>query len=143
MLSADNIANMRWHGIVAHGLPAPMILPEVTPDDVRAAARQMALDGADSCANEREASSELLNLARSLAAMSTGQPTTKSEGAAWAFGHLAERWHPVLRRALEVRRGAPVGDEDRTLRDGVREFARVALGMASNPDSSGQPGSPG
>jgi hypothetical protein len=143
MLSADNIANMRWHGIVLHGPPASQILPAVTPDDVRAAARRMVLDGAGECADEREAASELLNLARSLSAIETGQPATKSEGAAWAFGHLEGRWHPVLRRALEVRRGAPVRDEDRTLRDAVPEFARVALGMASNPDSSRQPGSPG
>jgi hypothetical protein len=143
MLSADNIANMRAHGIAVYGPRATEILPEVTPDDVRAAARQMALDGTGGCADEREAASELLNLARSLSAMETGQPTTKSEGAAWALGHLEERWHPVFQHALEVRRGASVDAADQTLRDTLPEFAELVRDLASHPDSGGQRGAPG
>src|SRR5262249_32093215 len=102
MLSADNIANMRAYGVAVYGPPAAQVLPEATAADVRAAARQMALDGADSCADEREAASELLNLARSLSAIATGLPTTKSEGAAWALAHLDVRWHRLFQRALAV-----------------------------------------
>jgi streptomycin 3"-adenylyltransferase len=132
MLSADNLANMRWHGIVVYGAPASEVLPDVTPDDVRAAARHMALDGAGPCAGEREAASELLNLARSLASMESGQPTTKSQGAAWALADLDDRWRPVVERALAVRRGAPVEDSDRTLRDALPELSALARTMANS-----------
>jgi hypothetical protein len=130
MLSADNIANMRWYGISVCGAPASEVLPEVTPDDVRMAARQMALDGAGSCADEREAASELLSLARSLHAMATGQPTTKGQGAEWALAHLKDRWHPLIRRALALRRGAAVDDSDRRLREALPEFADLARTIA-------------
>jgi hypothetical protein len=132
MLSADNLANMRCHGIAVYGAPASEILPDITLDDVRAAARQMALDGVGPCADEREASAELLNLARSLASMETGQPTTKTQGATWALAHLEDRWHPVVERALAVRRGAAVADSDRAVRDGLPELAALARIMANS-----------
>lgn len=125
MLSADNIANLRDSGIAVYGPPADTVLPPVTPDDVRAAVLAMLDEGPGSCATEMDAAAEVLNLARSLYTLETGQPTTKSQGAAWALTHLAEPWHEVIRRAEAIRRGEPVAEDDTRLRTALPALDRA------------------
>ena len=125
MLSADNLANMRESGIVVCGPPAATVLPLVTPDDVRAAVWDMVQEGPGPCASEAAAAAAVLDLVRSLCALATGQPTTKSAGAAWALAHLGEQWHAVVRRADAVRRGAPVAPADTRLRTALPAMDRA------------------
>jgi hypothetical protein len=80
MLSADNIANMRESGVVVYGPPAARVPPPATPDNVRAAVLDMLHEGPGHCATERDAAAEILNLVRSLCALETGRPATKSRG---------------------------------------------------------------
>lgn len=134
MLSADNIANMRLHGIPVRG-PAPHeVLPEVTARDVRAAVREMILDAPAACGSEREAADEVLDLARSLRALETGLPTTKSEGAAWALESVDPQWHAAIRRALVARRGDPIPAEDRLLRAALAAMVRAAREAVARRD---------
>lgn len=116
MLSADNLANMREHGLAVYGPPAADILPPVSPDDVRAAVLEMLHEGSDEIKSEQDAAREILNLVRSLRSLESGRPATKSEGVAWALRELNPRWHPMVRRAADVRLGAIVADDDRRLR---------------------------
>lgn len=125
MLSADNIANLRDSGIAVHGPPADTVLPPVTRDDVRAAVLDMLSEGPGPCLTEEDAAAEVLNLARSLRALESGQPTTKSQGAAWALAHLDEQWHEVVRRAEAVRRGQPVAKDDVRLRTALPAMDRA------------------
>ncbi len=126
MLSADNVANMRSHGIVVFG-PAPStLLPEVTSDDVRAAVREMMAEPADAT-TERDAALEILDLARSLRALETGEPTSRRAGLEWGLRSMGPRWHAALLRAGEVKAGAHVDDDDRTLRDALLELRRSYL----------------
>ncbi len=134
MLSADNIANMRLHGIVVHGPPASDILPLVAPDQVRAAALGMLLATVDECSTEAEAASELLNRLRSRCAWETGLPTTKSQGVEWAVRHLDVQWHAVIRRAEAVRRGAATEEADGTLRVALPELIRLAQSIHDGRD---------
>lgn len=131
MLSADNIANMRLHGIPVRGPATHEILPVVPARDVRAAVREMILDAPAACGSEIEAADEILDLARSLRALETGLPTTKSEGAAWALQNLEPRWHPAIRRALAARRGEPIPAEDRLLRTALAAMVRATQGAVS------------
>ena len=82
MLSADNIANMREQGIVLFGEPPTKVLPRVSVEDVRAAVREMLADQ-DASATERQAADEIVSLLRSMRALETGGPTTKSDGIRW------------------------------------------------------------
>jgi streptomycin 3"-adenylyltransferase len=125
MLSADNVANMRDSGITVYGPPADTVLPAVTPAEVRAAVLDMLQEGPGPCATEEDAAAEVLNLARSLCALETGQPTTKSQGAAWALAHLDEQWHEVIRRAEAIRRGQPVAADDARLRTALSAMERA------------------
>ena len=116
MLSADNIANMRESSIAVFGPPADTVLPALTPGDVRAAVWEMLNDGPGPGASEADAASKMLNLARSLCALESGRPTTKSEGAVWALANLDEQWHELIRRAVAIRCGEPVAEDDVRLR---------------------------
>lgn len=122
MLSADNLANVRGNGIRLWGLPAAMVLPDVTPDDVRAAVLAMLREGPTACRSEAEAASEILGIARSLCALESGLPTTKSEGAQWALSHLDARWHGVIQQAQAVREGLKSAEGDWTLRRALPEL---------------------
>jgi hypothetical protein len=134
MLSADNIANMRQHGISVVG-PAPAsFLPEVSAEQIREAVRQM-LREIPECPTEQTAAREILDLVRSYRTLETGAPETKSEGLRWGLVRLDPPLHPLLRRADAVRRGASVAADDRTLRDGLREI-RAALRDHSPETSS-------
>lgn len=115
MLSADNISDMRAHGLVFHGPPAVQVLPAVTEDDVRSAVRVMLMDGPGAPATPREVASEVLNLVRSLCALETGMPTTKSEGARWGLSRLDSRWHPVIKSALAVRHGTGTREDEQLI----------------------------
>jgi len=125
MLSADNIANIRQAGINVLGPSAPSVLPDVTPEQVREAVRAM-LSEEPECPTEEKAANEILDLVRSFRALETGTPTTKTAGLRWGLANLGEAFHPLLRRADGVRRGAPVARDDRTLRAGFVEL-RAAL----------------
>lgn len=124
MLSADNIANLRASAIAVAGPPPDTVLPPVSPDQIRASVREMLTD-LDVCATEAAAADEILSLLRSMRALETGAPTTKSDGLRWGLSTLDPAWHPLVERAAAVRRGAPVFPEDDTLRrglDGLRTF---------------------
>lgn len=113
MLSADNICDMREHGLALYG-PAPRaILPGVTPDQVRGAVRTMLAEGPAAYDTVHEAAAAVLNLVRSASALQTGIPTTKSEGARWGLAHLPAEWHPVVRAAAAVRcgQGTPADEQ--------------------------------
>ncbi len=126
MLSADNIADLREHGITVFGVPPGDVLPEVTPEDVRDAVRAMLADEPSS-ETERVAADEILDLARSLAALETGHPASKTEGVRWALAHLDAKWHPPVRRADHVRRGAAVDEGDTSLRRALSEMRASLL----------------
>ena len=125
MLSADNVANIWESGIAVYGPPADTLLPPVTPDDVRAAVLEMLNAGPGPCSTEEDAAAEVLNLARSLCALETGQPTTKSQGAVWALAHLDVQWHEVVRRAVAVRCAEPVAEDDVRLRTALPAMDRA------------------
>lgn len=126
MLSADNIANMRQDGIAVFGPRPAEILPEVRADQVRDAVREM-ISEEPAAATERAAAKEILDLVRSLCALETGLPTTKSEGVRWALEHVAPRWHASVLRADEIRRGAPTNDNERTLRRALTDMRAELL----------------
>jgi hypothetical protein len=105
MISADNIFNMREHGLTIYGPAASEVLPVVTCDHVRSAIREMLRDGLGAIVSPEEAASETLNLVRSFLTLETGTPSTKSQGAEWGLCHLDERWHPVIRAAVAIRAG--------------------------------------
>jgi len=125
MLSADNIADMRLHGITVLGPPPAELLPDVTTDDVRAAVLNMLRDGPHNCATEIDAASELLNLVRSACALESGQPATKRQGELWARSHLEHTWHPIIQQAQNVRHGHQAAVGYRTLRNAVPELYQV------------------
>jgi len=129
MLSADNIMNMRDVGIALVGPSPRELLPDVTEDDVRAAVREMLVETPDA-STERAAAGELLAVARSLAAIETGRPTSNAAGLRWALASVDPRWHEALRRAAEVQRGAPVDESDDRLRRVLSEW-RASLGLRS------------
>lgn len=128
MLSADNIANMRRDGIVVLGPPPASLLPDVGPELVRAAVRMMLAELPDST-TELAAARELLDVARSLSALETGEPTSRAAGLRWAMRSMDARWRPALLRAEEVRNGATADPGDQTLRRALREL-RSSLGLA-------------
>jgi hypothetical protein len=130
MLSADNIANLRTEGVAVFGPPPEVLLPLVTPDQVRAAVREMLADEPD-VTNERSAAKELLDIARSLAALETGRPTSHGAGLRWAMANVDAKWHDSLRHAIEVRAGAPVEANDDRLRRAVEAW-RASLGLPSS-----------
>jgi hypothetical protein len=118
MLSADNIANLRYAGVAVVGPPAATVLPDVTPAQVRTAMRAMLEEIAD-LPDEQTAAHEILDLVRSYRALETGMPTTKTEGLRWGLSILDPSFHPLLRHAEAIRRGAPVPPGERFLRQGV------------------------
>ena len=126
MLSADNVANLRRDGIAVFGPPPAEILPEVTADEVRAAVREMLRDE-PVAPSERAAAQEILDLLRSLCAIETGLPATKSDGVRWALERVSSRWHEVVLRADEIRRGAPTSDAEPTLRRALTEMRAELL----------------
>jgi hypothetical protein len=127
MLSADNVANMHDHGITVYGPPAESQLPAVTPDQVRAAVRTMMAETPDA-SSEGSAAKELLDVARSLRALETGQPTSRKAGLEWGLTSMDPRWRAALRRAADVAAGAVADPEERTLRAALMEL-RASLGL--------------
>lgn len=127
MLSADNIANMRRDGVVVVGPPPATLLPDAGPELVRAAVREMLAEEPDAN-TELAAARELLDVARSLSALETGEPTSRAAGLRWAMRSMDTRWRPALLRAEEVRNGAAIDPGDQTLRRALREL-RVSLGL--------------
>ncbi|MFZ5827686.1 MAG: aminoglycoside adenylyltransferase domain-containing protein [Bacillota bacterium] len=103
MLSADNIYNVRASGIPFEGPDPREILPDVTPNQVRAAVREMLTEGPGSCHTPEEAAHGILNLCRSFCTLQSGRPSTKSAGAAWAMENLEPQWHPVIQAAMDLR----------------------------------------
>lgn len=130
MLSADNVANMGTAAIVVAGLPASEVMPHVTPDQVRDAVRAM-LEDIDACENEEQAADEILALLRSMRALETGAPATKSDGVKWALAHLDKLWHPLVKRADSVRRGSTPGSGDDTLRRGLDRLRALLVPTGS------------
>jgi predicted nucleotidyltransferase len=108
MLSADNVANIRADGIAVAGPPAKKALPHVQPDQVRAAAREMLHERA-SPRTEAAAADEILGALRSMSAIETGRPTSKTDGMRWGLAHLDRKWHPLIRAADAMRRGRREG----------------------------------
>lgn len=104
MLSADNVYNLRENGITFAGPPPTQVLPPVSPDQVRAAVREMLAGGSECPDRPEEQADDLLGLFRSLCALETGRPTTKSQGAEWVRSRVDPQWLPVIDAALEVRR---------------------------------------
>lgn len=127
MLSADNIANMRRDGVAVLGPPPASLLPDAGPELVRAAVRAMLAEEPDA-STELAASRELLDVARSLSALETGEPTSRAAGLRWALRSMDPRWRRPLLRAEEVRSGAKVDPGDQTLRRALREL-RGSLGL--------------
>lgn len=141
MLSADNMANMRESVVAVYGPAAETVLPAVTPEDVRAAVLEMLREGPGHCATEQDAAAEILNLVRSLRALETGRPTTKSQGVAWALTHLDEHWHELVRGAEAIRRGEPVAAGDTRLRTALPalEYALRPLYSKTNRSRGHRP----
>jgi hypothetical protein len=69
-------------------------------------------------ATAQSAADDVLNDVRSLRAMHTGMPCTKSEGASWAVTNLPVRWQPAIQAALAIRRRAGTAhDQQRVLQE--------------------------
>lgn len=105
MLSADNIYNMREHGLNLYGPPPAELLPAVSHQQVRGAVQEMLAEGPEPFETVEEAASSLLNLVRSLLALSKGEPVTKTEGARWALHNLPAPLRPAIEAAVAVRSG--------------------------------------
>jgi len=135
MLSADNIADLRTDSIVLTGPPAEDVLPRVTPMQVRAAVREMLAD-LETPTNEAEAADEILDLLRSMRALETGAPATKSAGVQWGLTHLDPQWHLLVEQADATRRKAAVLTGEDTLRRGLERLRRLLLDTASRTDTS-------
>ena len=127
MMSADNHANLGRHGVAIDGPAAADVFPAVTADQVRAAVREMLAEAPDD-STERAAARELLGIARSLAALESGEPTSRRAGLAWALANLDDQWRAALLRAADVSNGMDVDERDDTLR---RELValRTSLGF--------------
>jgi hypothetical protein len=119
MLSADNIANMREHGIAFYGPPPGEVLPAVSPEQVRAAVRLMMDEGPGACTTPEETAAALLSLLRSASALDAGTPVTKSDGARWGLTHLPPEWHPLIRAALDLRQGKGTPEEAALIADAL------------------------
>ncbi|HLO03810.1 MAG TPA: aminoglycoside adenylyltransferase domain-containing protein [Symbiobacteriaceae bacterium] len=105
MLSADNIYNMREHGIHLYGPPPAELLPVVSHQQVRGAVQEMLAEGPEPFETVEEAAASLLNLVRSFLALAKGEPVTKSEGATWALHNLPAPLRPAIEAAVAVRSG--------------------------------------
>lgn len=125
MLSADNICDMREHGVVFYGPDARELLPLVSPDQVRAAVREMLAQGPVAADSPQEAAAVVLNLLRSAHALDTGRPVTKSGGAEWALTHLPAQWQPVIRAAVAIRCGDGTPADDELLRERLPALDRL------------------
>ena len=79
------------------------MLPAVSPDQVRAAVRAMLDEGPRVCELPEEQADQLLGLLRSLCALETGRPTTKSQGVEWVRRRVEPRWLRVVDAAQEAR----------------------------------------
>ena len=128
MLSADNVANMGRTAISVFGPPAATILPAVSADQVREAVREMMGEEPDG-SSERSAARELLDLARSLRALESGEPTSRTAGLAFAMTSMDQRWRGVMRRAAAVNGGAAVDERDDSLRRALSDL-RASLGLS-------------
>lgn len=124
MLSADNMYNMREHGIAIFGPPPQELLPLVTEAQVRAAVRSMLQDGPDPCETKEESAAEVLNLVRSACALELGVPVSKSDGARWALTRLDESWHPLIQAAQAVRCGRATQADEACLQAGLPGLER-------------------
>lgn len=115
MLSADNIYNMRAHGLPFYGNPPREVLPAATSDHVRAAVLAMLREGPGRCDTPAACAAEVLDLVRSLCALHEGTPVTKGVGARWALVHLDPQWHPLIRSALAIRHGHGTPEDEKLL----------------------------
>ncbi len=104
MLSADNIMDLRENGVVIYGPHPREVLPPVTPDQVRAAARTHLEMEFFTGETPTEAAAALLGLLRSACALETGMPATRLDGAEWGLTRLDGDFHPAIRAALAVLR---------------------------------------
>ncbi|MBP2019541.1 hypothetical protein J2Z79_002983 [Symbiobacterium terraclitae] len=125
MLSADNVCNLRENGIAFAGPPPAEVLPPVSPDQVRAAVREMLAEGPGNADRPEEQVDDLLNLFRSLCALETGRPTTKSQGADWVRRRVEPRWLPVIDAALEARRLGTAAGWTEDLRESAAALDRL------------------
>jgi hypothetical protein len=105
------------------------LLPLVAPDQVRAAVRDMLAEHPE-VTDERSAAKELLDVARSLAALETGRPTSHAAGLRWALANVDAKWLDALRHAADVRAGAAVDARDDRLRAALSAWRR-SLGLTS------------
>jgi hypothetical protein len=122
MLSAENIYNVREHGIPLWGPPPHQILPAVSAEQVRNAIRRMLREGPGAPETAEEAAAELLNLTRSLLSLQEGRPVTKSQGASWALQHLPPTFRPLIELALAVRSGRAIPGCAGQIRDGLKRL---------------------
>lgn len=119
VLSADNIHDMREHGIAFYGPSPREVLPEVTPDQVRAAVRTQLVQGSDVSETPQELAAEVLNLLRRARVLETGVTVSKSEAAAWALTHLSPAWRPTIQAALRIRCGKGTPADEILLRESL------------------------
>jgi hypothetical protein len=117
MLSADNICDMREHGVAFYGPDAREVLPRVSPEQVRAAVHEMLAQGPAAIDTPQEVATAVLNLLRSACALDTGMPVTKSGGAEWGLLHLPAEWHPVIQAARAIRCGEGTPGDEALLRE--------------------------
>ncbi len=130
MLSAPNIADLRKHGLCLYGPPPDQILPPVTPEQMRAAVREILTNGVGPCTSAAELSAETLNLIRSLYTFRTGEPITKQSAGEWALSTLDTRWHPAIGAAVRIRCGAGTPADEALLREAlpaIEEMIKTTL----------------
>lgn len=129
MLTADNIWDMREHGIAIYGPDPREVLPEVSPDQVRAAVRGLLAQRPDICETPKEMAAEVLNLVRYVCALEQGRPVSKSAGASWGMAHLNPAWRASIQAALAVRAGTGTAAHTSLLRQALPHLERELRGI--------------
>ncbi len=138
--SADNMLAIRQHGRTLWGSPPELVLPPVNTATLVAGLREylaelLACDPAGSPAPE--IADWVLNVARCLFGIHTGELSTKPQAAQW-LGGQAPALQPVLAAALVARWAS--GDAERaTLRAGWVQVVGVAEGYRTSPPAPLRP----
>ncbi|HEU5362972.1 MAG TPA: aminoglycoside adenylyltransferase domain-containing protein [Gaiellaceae bacterium] len=108
-----NTALTRWtlreHGVALAGAPAATVVEPVDPDELRTEARRKLQETADWARDARggltrwEQPYMVLSCCRMRYTLAHGRLASKRAAATWALHALDERWHPLIRAALEDR----------------------------------------
>jgi predicted nucleotidyltransferase len=102
----------RERGIALYGPPPADVIGPVSPDELRASARDQLRHGwrrnlepeqQEWLSHRHRQAFATLTMCRALHTLATGDLLSKPDAAAWALSTLDRRWHPLIERALPWR----------------------------------------